>query len=108
MKIKEITSDHILFTDDTEITYTHEQECCEYNYADFQYLEDESGIYSQEFYTPLTFEEVDNKGFRFGNPPYMYFVPCYSVQNGWYSRDINIYYNHELVLPYIFGKLECD
>jgi hypothetical protein len=28
----------------------------------------------------------------------MVFVPCYSEQNGYYSCDVDIYYNGDLVL----------
>lgn len=28
----------------------------------------------------------------------MFFVPCYSEQNGYYSRDVDIYFNDEKVL----------
>lgn len=32
---------------------------------------------------PIYFEEVLHAGFRFGNHGKMYFVPCYSEQNGY-------------------------
>lgn len=41
----------------------------------------------------LKFEEVDGYGFRFGNGgDEMFFIPCYNVQNGYYSSDVDIYY----------------
>ena len=37
-------------------------------------------------------------GFRFGDNQAMFFVPCYSEQNGYYSSDVDIYYNGNAVL----------
>lgn len=96
MKIKEITSEHIKFNNGEEITFFHRQDCCEDNYADFEQLDDIARV--AEFSTPLKFEKVDNTGFRFGNEGRMFFVPCYSYQNGYYSSDLQIYYNNDLVV----------
>lgn len=91
MKIKRITDEYILFDNGSKITFDHEQDCCEYNYADFTQLED-TGVEQEEFKEPLIFESL-NEGFRFGNKGKMYYVPCYSSQNGYYSYDVDIYYN---------------
>ena len=91
MKIKRITNEYILFDNGSKITFDHEQDCCEYNYADFTQLED-TGVEQEEFKEPLIFESL-NEGFRFGNKGKMYYVPCYSSQNGYYSYDVDIYYN---------------
>ena len=40
MKIIEITNDYIKFDNGKCITYDHEQDCCEDNYADFDQLDD--------------------------------------------------------------------
>lgn len=95
MKIKKITNEYILFDNGSKITFDHYQDCCEYNYADFEQLED-TGIEQEEFREPLIFESVDS-GFRFGNKGKMYFVPCYSDQNGWYTTEVDIYYNGKCV-----------
>lgn len=95
MKIKSITLKSILFDNGSKITFDHEQDCCEYNYADFTQLED-TGVETEDFSEPLTFEPTKH-GFRFGNPGKMYYVPCYSSQNGWYTRVVDIYYNDELI-----------
>ena len=43
--------------------------------------------------------KLQNFGFRFGNNPQnMVFVPCYSEQSGYYSSDVDIYYNNKKVL----------
>lgn len=96
MRIKQITEDHILFTNGDTITYDHEQDCCEYNYADFKQIDDIA--YHFEFEEPIVFESIDGAGFRFGNPDKMVFVPCYSNQNGYYTHEVDIFYNGHIVL----------
>lgn len=97
MRIIEITEEHILFDDGNEITYNHKQDCCEHNYADFKQLDD-LGRHT-DFDVNLIFEEVKGSGFRFGNlNGKMFFVPCYSLQNGYYSDDVDIYLNSKTVL----------
>lgn len=93
MRIKEITDERITFDNGNYITYDHEQNCCERNYADFSCLQDEAGIMSYDFPEDLDFEIIDGFGFRFGGIYRKFFIPCYSVQNGWYSSDIDIYYH---------------
>lgn len=96
MKIKEVTSEYIEFDNGEAITFEHCQECWEDNYADFEQLDDIAR--ATKFKSPLQFEKVEDAGFRFGNKGKMFFVPCYSDQNGWYSSDLQIYYNRNLVV----------
>lgn len=110
IKIKEINEKEIIFSDGSCITYGHEQDCCEYNYADFAQIDDLARSYT--YNTPLKFEKCEG-GFRFGDARVMFFVPCYSEQNGYYTTDIDIFYStpikpkkrktHKLVLSF-----ECD
>ena len=103
MKIKEVTSEHILFDDGSEITFDHECDCCESNYADFEQLD--TIARNTEFDPDLIFEDSDY-GFRFGNKPNkMFFVPCYSSQNGYYSNDVTIYYKGKEVLE-AYGEIK--
>ena len=97
IKIVEVTSRHVLFSDRSEISYHHEQDCCEVNYADFSQLEE--AAYGYEFHKELRFEVVPRAGFRFGDKRRMFFVPCYSDQNGYYSDSIEILYRGWKVLP---------
>ena len=90
IQITEINNEEILFSDGTRITFDHEQDCCENNYADFEQLDDLARNYN--FQKPLVFESVNEYGFRFGDSRRMFFVPCYSEQNGYYSDKIDIYY----------------
>jgi len=99
MKIKQICEDWIEFDNGNTITFDHDQDCCEHNFADFSQLEDI--VTEVEFDSELIFEAVENSGFRFGskNTP-MFFIPCYSSQNGYYTTEIDIYYNNKIVLSF--------
>lgn len=105
MKIEKITNEHVLFDNGSKITFDHEENCCEYNYADFPQLED-TGVEQEEFKEPLIFESAGS-GFRFGNKGKMYFVPCYSAQNGYYTTEVDIYYDGKCVC-YTYGELEDE
>lgn len=98
MKIKKITDEKIIFDNGNEISYFHDQDCCENNYADFEQLEELALSY--DFEEDLIFEKLDKQGFRFGDKGLMFFIPCYSEQNGYYSSDINICYNDNIVLHF--------
>ena len=97
-KIIAITDACVEFDNGSVITCEHIADCCEYNYADFEQLEVE--ILNKTFdLSKLVFERSGDYGFRFGDSPLnMWFVPCYSDQNGWYSNDLDIYYDNNRVL----------
>ena len=96
MRILKITEDSIEFDNGKHISSDHYQECCEINYADFEQLD--SLAREVDFSEPLVFESC-TYGFRFGNPPInMFFVPCYSIQNGYYSSLLDIWYDDEAVI----------
>lgn len=98
-KIKQVTYDMILFDDGSKITYDHQRECCEENFADFEQIDDIAK--NTDFDTNnMLFESVEGSGFRFGNKGKMFFVPCYSDQNGYYTEHIDIYYNDDAVLGF--------
>jgi hypothetical protein len=94
--------EHLEFTDGTTITSYHEPDCCEYNYADFEQVDDIARNYDFDT-SKLRFEKVDGQGFRFGDDKQMFFVPCYSDQNGWYSDRVDIYLNNDFVF-----ELQCS
>lgn len=101
MHIVLIDDEQIVFSNGNTITYGHEQDCCEDNWADFKYLKDDETIYNIDFEEDLCFEAVEKSGFIFGNKSgKMYFIPCYSDQNGYYTSDIDIYYNGEMILRF--------
>lgn len=100
-QIKVITAESIIFTNGDTIHHDHNQDCCENNYADFEQIDDLAKQY--EFQGELIFEKTENTGFRFGDKRCMFYVPCYSEQNGYYSNEVIIYLNDkEVLLP------DCD
>lgn len=103
MKIIEITEDHILFEGGHEITYHHDPDCCEDNYAAFKEIDDLAKCY--DFTHPVQFKRYEGAGFMFGNgDDNMFFCPCYSWQNGYYSSNVDIYYDGELVIDTLEAK----
>jgi len=96
MKISQVTNENIIFGNGNCIWFDYSEKCCTYNYADFTQLEEMALDY--EFDENLIFESVEDAGFRFGDKGMMFFIPCYSDQNGYYSSDVRIYYNREKVL----------
>ena len=96
--IDSIDDEGILFSDGSTITY--EDIYCDFgnNYADFSQLDDLARNYT--FKGTMFFDFVDNYGFSFGDSRRMFFVPCYSDQNGHYSNEIDIYYNSVCVLHF--------
>jgi len=102
MKIIEVNSEHIAFDNGSKITFDHDQDCCEHNYADFEQIE--KNALQTVFDEDLIFESVEGSGFRFGSKgTHMFFIPCYSDQNGYYSSDIDIYFNGNQVM-----NLTCE
>ena len=91
MYISKIDFEFIEFDNGSRITYEHDQDCCESNYAQFNAIDD----YAKSFDFPErpVFEFVPKAGFRFGDGQTMFFVPCYSAQNGYYSTDLTILFN---------------
>lgn len=85
VKIVGINYDTISLSNGDMIGHNHNADCCENNYADFASLEDTSFI-EQEF-NEFIFEKVDC-GFLLNG----YLINCYSVQNGYYSSDVDILY----------------
>lgn len=98
MKIKTVTDEAIIFDNGNKITYDHEQDCCEWSYADFSILNPNVVNYDYDFNENLEFKAVDGQGFYFGEEGHWIFIPCYSEQSGYCSDDVDIYYNKELVL----------
>jgi len=81
--------DTLILSDGTEINFFGEENDCSndcYNYADWSALED-TGFFEDKTITAKTLklEECDY-GFKING----YFVPCYSVQNGYYTSFITI------------------
>ena len=61
MKISVVNDESITFDNGYSITYGHEQDCCEYNYADFEQIEDIAKTYDFDE-DDMKFEEVPDSG----------------------------------------------
>lgn len=90
MRIKNVEEDCLTFDDGSKIMGSHDANCCEYNYAAFSEIDPLA--FTVDFDKFLLFEVVEDYGFRFGNKNQMFFVPCYSIQNGYYSSEVEISY----------------
>lgn len=93
MKISRYGEDLGIEFDNGSLLYDyHNQECCEYNYADWNQLEKSALDYE---FDEKTFKLVPNDyGFRFGDESRTFYIPCYSEQNGYYSDSVNIVYKN--------------
>lgn len=89
------SAETLYFSDGSYISFDHDQDCCENNYADFSQLEESALDY--EFELPILFEKVEGAGFRFGDYKRKFFIPCYSEQNGYYTSELDIYYTHPVL-----------
>lgn len=96
MRIVEVNEEYIEFSNGKRITYDHDQDCCEHNYADFEQLDDLARNY--EFGDELYFGSIEKQGFSFGDARRLFFVPCYSEQNGYYNDSIDVYYDGKRVI----------
>lgn len=107
MKIRQVTDEAIIFDNGNSITFDHEQDCCEYNYADFSILNENVVNYNYDFKENLKFRAVEGMGFKFGSDGRWIFIPCYSEQNGYYTEEIDIYYNGKRVLNFNAEFVDC-
>lgn len=98
MRIAKVTDEAIVFDNGYTISYGHLQDCCEYNYADFSVLNTNTVHVDYDFPDRLNFNFIQDEGFIFGCYGHRIFIPCYSEQNGYYSTNIDIYYNGMIVL----------
>ena len=52
----------------------------------------------------IMLEYCEKYGFRFGFGIFMIFVPCYSVQNGYYDSNVTVFYNDKKVLDAVSSE----
>jgi len=69
----------------------HSQECCEEVYADFSALNDTDFKEQMKKIKP-TFDQVVNsiEKLSYGFRVMGYFIPCYDIQNGYYSSKLEL------------------
>lgn len=84
IKIPEYLQRELLMLRNGALASHHEQDCCELVYADFNALDDTTFDKNIDI-EDVEIEQVDN-GFRING----YFVPCYNIQNGWYSSYLEL------------------
>ena len=98
MKVRLIDDNLIEFDNGYTISVSDDNDSTNnvYNYADFKSILDE--ISDIDFPEDLKFECCKKYGFRFGFGNLMIFVPCYSVQNGYYDSGVTVFYNDKKVL----------
>lgn len=75
------------FSGDLVISFVHYSDCCEQNYADPSYFENSETPIKHLSSNEFNLELIDEVGFRINT----HLIPCYSVQNGYYSSKLNIY-----------------
>lgn len=108
MRIKTVTDETIVFDNGNVISFDHDQDCCENNYADFSILNPCVVNYDYDFKEKLKFRAINELGFNFGSDGHWIFIPCYSEQNGYYTSEINIYYNGKKVLKFDAQFVDCE
>lgn len=88
MFITRITNEKIIFSDGSYIDFDHAEDCCERNYADFSIITPQD--------RKRHFENVDirakEEGFLLCLDNYKIWIPCYSEQNGYYTTELDIFY----------------
>ncbi|MGL5958558.1 MAG: hypothetical protein ACRCZZ_08220 [Phocaeicola sp.] len=99
-----LSRDIIVLNDGTEIFSSHTHDCCEVNYASFTALEGTTFFDEVRRADDLRFDFSGEYGFSING----YFIPCYSEQNGYYGRCVNIYVDNKCVKVGLEGQLLCD
>lgn len=113
MRITKISDEIIKFDNGFELTYYHEQDCCENVYADFKILKTYNlstvtgkkiNIYNIDFEEDIKklIECITGQGFNMVSKiGEKFFVPCYNEQNGYYNDNL------ELILNQILDITTC-
>lgn len=69
----------------------HVEDCCEHVFADFSILKYATKhILAQEKTKEISFKGVEKMGFLMIIGDNKYFIPCYNIQNGYYSSDLGL------------------
>lgn len=93
MKIVSITSEGLRFNNGFSLKDYHYQDCCEQVYADWESLKDQSLIFKVKFDNSIIekCKVVPDSGINiYSTCGKRFFIPCYNIQNGWYSNDLSI------------------
>ena len=100
-RITEITEDRVILSNGCYIEATHDQDCCEHNYADFKSLLDTPimGV----THNTISFDDWEG-GIRING----YAVNCYSNQNGYYSTEITFVLRNGWGTEILSHKGRCE
>lgn len=112
MKIKRYDDDQITFSDGSSLTYCHNQDCCERNWADFSVL---GVFYDGEEFDDYEVIPADGCGFllrllgckNFAERKNI-LIPCYSDQNGYYSTELTIIRRNKEGDEVSAVRLDCE
>lgn len=96
----------IEFDDGTFLVDIHYRDCCEHVYADWEQVANDSLALQYDF-DRLKIQE-NKYGFRFGDGKHWVFVPCYNIQNGYYSSELEVGAGKVLCRVKRRGKMEKD
>lgn len=114
-KITNADTLELLFRNGDKIVFAdcHSQDCCERVYADWSNINIEKLIDNMKNYSSIVIKGVEDMGillvFNLGFiVPIKEFVPCYNIQNGYYSTDLNltIYKNDNEIATIDISKFE--
>lgn len=81
-KVKEIDG-NIFFTNGVNIHDEHDQDWCESVYCDFGQVEE---LFKTTEFKTLIIEGVEGCGIKVNG----FFIPCYDIQNGYYSSNLSL------------------
>ena len=82
----------LTLSDKTEIYFEHYADCCEEVWADTDALKDTGFEQATINIENLSIRKVEGQGISLNG----YFIPCYNIQNGYYSSEIEITIKHTL------------
>lgn len=97
----EVKDEKLYLSNGCYIEATHNQDCCENNYADFDSIKDT--LLMGTLFDSVVFDAWEG-GIRINGYP----VNCYSEQNGYYSTDITFLLREEYGQYLLSFDGECE
>lgn len=83
--------------EEVELSDHHSQDCCESVYADWKAFSAYKSQIVDHRYSEIEVRGIDGEGVMFcfsDYPLQKVFVPCYDIQNGYYSSDLDLTIKH--------------